>query len=257
MSMAMALGQGWDPATFWIQGDSQVDYFPVEDDGTGGWLPIGGKTDPFVAVFEGNGHSIRNLATRRDDQDYIGLFGRTESDAIIRNLGLIDNLADYTGSSGAPNYIGSLVGQQNGGLIMASYATGAAVGGDGNSDYVGGLVGWHNGSITASYATGPAAGGAGGFDHVGGLVGSSRGLITASYATGAADGGDGRDYAGGLVGLLNGGSITASYATGIADGGDGDEDSVGGLVGEQRGGLSRASYATVAAGGDRRWRGWL
>ena len=74
-------------------------YFPVKDDGTGGWLPIGDEANPFVATFDGNGHSIRNLAIRRDQQS-IGLFGRIGSGAVIGSLGLIDNLADYTGSSG-------------------------------------------------------------------------------------------------------------------------------------------------------------
>ena len=231
--------------------EDNADYFPVEEDGTGGWLPIGDGTNPFIAVFEGNGYTISSLATRRD-QVYIGLFGRTGSDAIIRNLGLIDNLADYTGSSGAPNYIGSLVGRQKGGSIMASYATGPAAGGAGGLDYVGGLVGRQDdGSITASYATGPAAGGAGGFDHVGGLVGrQDDGSITASYATGPAAGGAGGfDHVGGLVGRQHDSSITASYATGATDGEDGDRDIVGGLVGYQGDGLIRASYATGAVFG--------
>ena len=76
-------------------GDRNADYFPVQG-GAGGWLPIGGETNPFVAVFDGNSHTISGLAIRRD-QTYVGLFGRTEG-AVIRSLGLIDNLADYTGS---------------------------------------------------------------------------------------------------------------------------------------------------------------
>ena len=231
----------------------QADYFPVDEDGAGGWLPIGDGDNPFAAVFDGNGRSISNLAIRRSETFYVGLFGAIGDNAAIRNLGLIDNLADYTGSSDDFIYIGGLVGLQNSSSITASYATGAADGGDGNSDYVGGLVGWQSGSsITASYATGPAAGGDGDEDSVGGLVGRNDGSITASYATGAAVGGDGDDdFVGGLVGVLFGGSITASYATGAAVGGDGDFDYVGGLVGVLFGGSITASYATGAAvGGD-------
>ena len=75
-----------------------------------------------------------------------------------------------------------------------------------------------DGSITASYATGAAAGGAGDGDSVGGLVGyQHNGTITASYATGVADGGAGNDDGvGGLVGLQDGGTITASYGFGVA-----------------------------------------
>ena len=229
--------------------DRNDDYFPVDGDGTGGWLPIGDGTSPFVAVFDGNGHKISNLAIRRD-QTYVGLFGVTAG--VIRNLGLVDNLADYTGSSDSDIFIGGLVGQQEGGSITASYATGDADGGDGNQDEVGGLVGYqYQGSITASYATGDADGGDGDQDEVGGLVGYQyQGSITASYATGDADGGDGnQDEVGGLVGYQYQGSITASYATGDADGGDGDQDEVGGLVGYQYQGSITASYATGDADG--------
>ena len=235
------------------EGDSQADYFPVDEDGAGGWLPIGDKASPFTAVFDGNSHTISNLAIRRSETFYVGLFGRTGAAAVIRNIGLVDNLADYSGSSNKDVYIGGLVGWQSGGSITASYATGPAAGGDGDGDSVGGLVGRNDGSITASYATGAAVGGDGDYDYVGGLVGALfGGSITASYATGAAVGGDGDfDSVGGLVGWQFGGSITASYATGAAVGGDGDEDYVGGLVGQQNGGSITASYATgPAAGGD-------
>ena len=37
----------------------------VDASGAGGWQPIGtSASNPFNAVFEGNGHSIRNLAIR-------------------------------------------------------------------------------------------------------------------------------------------------------------------------------------------------
>ena len=226
--------------------DRNDDYFPVtmNADGTydDGWLPIGDDIGPFVAVFDGNTHTISNLAIRRE-QTYIGLFGKMGPGAAIRNLRLVDNLADNTGSSDLNNYIGGLAGWSEG-SITASYATGDADGGGGNNDAVGGLVGESRGSITASYATGDADGGDGDNDRVGGLVGESRGSITASYAMGDADGGDGdQDYVGGLVGQQREGSITASYATGDADGGDGDNDRVGGLVGQFLASIT-ASYAT-------------
>ena len=224
--------------------DSQAEYFPVDGAGAGGWLPIGDEANPFAAVFDGNGHSLRNLAIRRNLDD-AGLFGVIGEGAAIRDLGLIENLADYTGSGDDSTNIGGLVGRQSGGSITASWATGAAAGGDGDSDNVGGLVGRQvSGSITASWATGTAAGGDGDFDGVGGLVGRQvSGSITASYATGTAAGGDGDfDSVGGLVGRQVGGSITASWATGAADGGDGDNDFVGALVGRQEGGSIMAGY---------------
>ena len=204
--------------------DTNAEYFLVTGN-TGGWVPIGDANDPFVAVFDGNGHKISNLAIRRD-QAYIGLFGATGGDAVIRNLGLVDNLADYTGSSDSGIWAGTwwrlggpvlwLVGNSRRATPRETPMAGVA-----NLDYVGGLVGLSKGSITASYATGDTDGGGGGqFDHAGGLVGYQEGgSITASYATGDAHGGEGRSSrVGGLVGRSKG-SITASYATGDAHGG--------------------------------------
>ena len=232
--------------------DSRADYFPVEN-GAGGWLPIGDETRTFVAVFDGNGNSIRNLAIRRD-QTLVGLFGAIGGGAAIRNLGLVDNLVDSTGSSSETFGIGGLVGVQFTSSITASYATGPAAGGDGGSDAVGGLVGTQAGDalITASYATGAVSGGDGNEDIVGGLVGFQfGGSITASYATGAVSGGDGNeDIVGGLMGFQFGGSITASYATGAADGGDGNGDRVGGLVGFQFGSSITASYGFGSVTGE-------
>ena len=231
-------------------GDSAAPYFVIDSSGSGGWQPIGNSlSNAFNAVFDGNGYVIRNLAIRSELTN-IGLFDVTAANAVIRNVGLVNNLSDYTGSSGST--VGGLVSYQNGGSITGSYATGNADGGDGR-DTVGGLVGrQQSGNIVASYATGNADGGDGG-DNVGGLVGRQQsGNIVASYATGNADGGDGGfDEVGGLVGFQASGSITGSYATGNADGGDGDQDYVGGLLGWQNGGSITGSYATGNAdGGD-------
>ena len=226
-------------------GDSAAPYFVIDSSGSGGWQPVGDSVNnAFNAIFDGNGYVIRNLAIRSELTN-IGLFGVTAANAIIRNVGLVNNLSDYTGSGFVS--IGGLVSWQNGGSITGSYATGNADSGDGIRDYVGGLVGLQGsgGSITASYATGNADGGDGNSDRVGGLVGFQlSGNIIASYATGDADGGAGnQDYVGGLVGLQQSGSnIVASYATGDADGGAGNQDYVGGLAGQQFGPIS-ASYS--------------
>ena len=137
-------------------GDSAAPYFVIDSSGSGGWQPVGNSTNnAFNAIFDGNGYVIRNLAIRSELTN-IGLFGVTTANAIIRNVGLVNNLSDYTGSSNGFNPVGGLVGFQNGGSITGSYATGNADGGDGNLDAVGGLVGEQgsSGSITASYATG-------------------------------------------------------------------------------------------------------
>ena len=238
-------GGTYDQTTYVLDaGDHHATYFSVTGSGTGGWLPIGDATNPFSTIFEGNGFFVRGLAVRRN-QEYIGMFGRTHSSAIIRNIRLTNNLADYTGSSGSNIYIGGLVAY-NEGTISVGHAGAPADGGSGNNDRVGGLVGQNSGTITASYATGNTAGGNGAQDYVGGLVGQNNGSVIASYATGDADGGGGEDRVGGLVGWNSTGTIAASYATGDTDGGSGNNDRVGGLVGQNNGTII-ASYATGRA----------
>ncbi len=220
---------------------------------SGGWEPIAS----FNAIFEGNGHTITGLAIHRDEQS-IGMFGFIETDADIRNVGLVDSLVyciKASNNNSVSNRVGGLVGHQKGGIITGSYATGNARG-DLENDYIGGLVGYQTGgSITDSYATSALYGGNStlsstpslsrpGDDSIGGLVGYQEGgSITDSYATGAVDGGAGSDFIGGLVGYQKSGMITASYATGAVKGGL-KGDSIGGLVGRQEGGIITDSYAT-------------
>ncbi|MEJ0011639.1 MAG: filamentous hemagglutinin N-terminal domain-containing protein [Bauldia sp.] len=123
------------------------------------------------------------------------------------------------------SYVGGLVGQQTGGAITNSYATGNVTA-PGNTIFggipaVGGLVGQNmGGGLSNDYATGSITGGA--YATVGGLVGrnccfdpsdlTTSTLIANSHATGAVRGGVG-SFVGGLVGN-NQGTVTGSYATG-------------------------------------------
>ena len=111
------------------------------------------SANPFTAVFDGNGYSIRHLGSRRD-QTPVGFFGAIAGNAAIRNIGLVANLANSLSTSDTDT-TGGLVGLMSGGSITASYATGPSVNVVGSSNDAGGLVGRQSGgSITASYATG-------------------------------------------------------------------------------------------------------
>jgi filamentous hemagglutinin family protein len=227
-----------------------------------GFAPIGNSVSPFAGTFDGLGHTISGVFINRPSATYVGPFGFIGSTAEIGNAGLTG--VNITGM----NYVGGLVGFNNGGSISKSYATGRVVG----ALYTGGLVGVHKGSITDSYATasvngsdigpgglvgysigsisnsyatGPVAGGS---FYSGGLVGVNRGHISNSYATGTVNGA--MHGAGGLVGV-NGqavgdnASISNSYATGAVSGGQND---VGGLVGATYVNISN-SYATGTVSG--------
>ena len=195
----------------------------------------------FSGTFDGRGERIRNLKIHRES-NWGGLFTRLVSGGTIKNLG-IENF-DVTGHS----RVGVLVAKSSG-LITNCYAVdwddydSEDVSGQSDEDSVGGLVGEQSGGdIISSYATGEVHGGSD-KDNVGGLVGrQSGGKIIASYATGDIYGGSYEDNVGGLVGRQSGGDIISSYATGDIHGGSYD-DNVGGFVGQQSGGDIISSYA--------------
>ncbi len=230
-----------------------------------GWTPIGSRTNPYTATFDGNGHTIANLFINEPHTDRTGLFGGISTNGAVQNLGLIDVKVNYGGPAAVTAAIGSLVGT-NMGTVDNCYATGAIAGyrsadGNGRVFTIGGLVGHLRlgGTISNSHAA-VAVSGAGSSaahdrDRIGGLVGTVTlpdSAIIASYATGSVSTGD-YSRAGGLVGSLwRAGTITSSYATGAVSGGN--HSSVGGLVGLNgiEGYNITASYAVgpVSGGAD-------
>ena len=209
-----------------------------------GWRRIGSEDDNFAAVFDGGGHTIRNLFINRVDNDVAGLFGFVGGGGAISRLGLVD--ADVKGYT----RVGGLTAYNKGGSITASYVTGKVVGRSG----VGGLAGWNQGTITASYSTASVTGGVGGAgEAIGGLAGKSRGsgaAITASYATGAVSA-SGSTGVGGLAGEnILGATITAGYTTGARPIGRGF-----GLVGSNSGGTVNAGYFDTDTSGRTGSRG--
>jgi len=131
---------------------------------------------------------------------------------------------------------GGLVGDNYGGLLKNSYATGAVSDCSGGYRGCGGLVGNNYGAIQGSYAAGTVAGTSA---RIGGLVGfNEMGSISDSYATGAVTGASGY-FVGGLIGENNG-TVTASYAVGRV-GGSGSFKA-GGLIAQQDCGSVTSSY---------------
>ena len=236
-----------------VTGDADDEY----DNGGKGWKPIGGPVTPssasplnidlarqFTAIFDGNGKTVANLFIKDTGANSAGLFGVVGPGGRIERLSVSD--VNVTGN----DFVGGLVGLNNGGAINAAYATGSVTGPPAGSATrsadegvyaVGGLVGRNNhpGVISASYAIGSVTGS---YYSIGGLVGHNGGTIKASYATGSVTGGS---AVGSLVGWnYPRGTISASYATGSVTGGS----AVGSLVGHSDGAIS-ASYATGYATG--------
>jgi hypothetical protein len=174
----------------------------------------------FSGVFDGNDHKISHLTIRGGSN--LGLFGELAPGATISNLGL-----EAVDVNGTGDYVGGLVGYNDGSITM-SYSSGM-VSGDWR---VGGLAGYNDGSITMSYSSGMVTGGW----FVGGLVGRNddRGSIAASYNAGTVSG---WCDVGGLV-SLNSGNIATSYNTGVVTGNCLD----GGLVSRNNGSITSSFY---------------
>ena len=220
----------------------------------------------FSGHFDGTGHTIFNLSINAPGATKVGLFGAATG--TISNLSLdyvyivggVD-VGALAGEADAPAGIdhvtmsgsvfgqggaGGLVGENNGGTIAQSYATGS-VDDDGTGSSFGGLVGANiGGTIFQSYATGSVKGlGDGGGADVGGLVGTNdNGTISQSFSSGSVIGGG---PVGGLVGLSSGGSIVNSFATGPVQA----SSAGGGLIGSDQGTSISDSYSTgLVTGGD-------
>jgi hypothetical protein len=265
-----------------------------------GFDPIGDDVTPFTGSFDGDGHTILHLTIIRaddtvgqgeEDEEYVGLFGRTQS-ATIKNLnigsskikgyryvgGIIGYMQGGTLTNSSVNrdvpdnsctvedgacvwarygeYGGGLVGLQNGGTISYS-STDGPVKGSGN--IIGGLVGQMDGNaqLLSSYAQGNIDGG----NDIGGAVGYAAGgsSISLVHAIGNVDANSNDDfkqgqYGGGLVGYLSYSTISRSYATGAVHA---DQYNVGGLVGEVTGGNVYDSYATGDVASDHTYAGGL
>ena len=191
------------------------------------WNPIGtnGDTNAFTGIFEGNGHTIRNLVIHKPTVNFVGLFGGTNG-ATLRNVKI------YAGNITGGTNVGALVGRVDGGSIRNCAAINPSSSLTGGS-FTGGLVGnIQNSSVMNSYATGSVSSIGSSGVRAGGLVGNMHnGSVMNSYATGSVSSASDTPVAGGLVGYMQrDSSIINSYATGSATAA-GDFSESGGLVG--------------------------
>ena len=215
-----------------------------------GWLPIGrvhndncGHADSacFVGTFDGNGHAIFNMQINSAADGHQGLFAAVGSGGVVQNLGMLNLKIDDNNAAASSRYIGGLVGF-NDGSVIGSYVVGDLTG----HRNIGGVVGVSRGQILNSHAicTISAASADSIAETIGGLVAFNRGgTVLGSYAVGEISG---RGDVGGLVGV-NFGPVLASYAIAALSG----DTAVGGLVGRNsEGGDGRGSIADSYADGE-------
>jgi hypothetical protein len=186
-----------------------------------GWSDPGNK--PFVGVFDGNNHKIMNFTYETSDTNGVGLFALVDSSrwrlpagvGQIRDLGLENVYINAPNS----NHVAALCGVYWGRYIYNCFATGSvsAAGGD----YVGGLIGDHEGSlIQDSYFRGDVTGA----NYVGGLMSFSECEVSGCFTAGNVDG---INFVGGLAGDYDEDYLRNSFSTCSVHG----VKWVGGLVG--------------------------
>jgi len=93
------------------------------------WTPIGGNgaSSYFNGTFNGNGHKISGLEINSSEYN-VGLFGHTYTNAVIKNLGIIDPSIIWTCSSTSTTYgAGALIGRAQGTDVDSCYVRGGEV----------------------------------------------------------------------------------------------------------------------------------
>ncbi len=204
-----------------------------------GFVPIGSlSTSPFTGTFNGKGYQIANIYIMQSPSSlYVGLFGATDSPAVLSNFGLTGSIfgGDYVALDGFNN--GTIQNVYN----LASIGGGSLLTG---GQYVGGIAGWNSGSISYSYNAGRISGSG---SSVGGLAGINYGgTIANTYNTGDVFG-PGATLVGGLVGdnvNNGGGSISNSYSSGTVAG----SLDVGGFVGGNSASINDSFWDTDSSG---------
>jgi hypothetical protein len=206
-----------------------------------GFLPIGDYQLNFTGSYDGQGHSLSGLYSKRPTIAYIGLFGYI-SGASISNItiagcslhgyrfvgavaGYSNNSSSITGCSSSGSlisediYAGGITGElSNTSTLQNSFSSCIVLAGD----YAGGITGRnYQSTIFECYATGNVSG----TTNVGGIAGYFHGgTIINSYSSGNVSG---IDKIGGFVGYLSYSTLTNCYSTGHVTG----TGYVGGFIG--------------------------
>ena len=160
------------------------------------WTPIadwmGNRTTQYSGTFDGNNKTVSGLYFN-GDSTCIGLFGSSESDGNIKNVGVVDSY--FKGN----DHVGGVCGN-NAGTITNCYNAGNLTAIE-SSATIGGICGYNNGgTVTNCYNTGTVTATSSGAD-ISGICGYNFGPIKNCYYLA-----DTEDE--------NGGKTTAQFASG-------------------------------------------
>ena len=182
---------------------------------------MGNRTTQYSGTFDGNNKTVSGLYFN-GDSTCIGLFGSSESDGNIKNVGVVDSY--FKGN----DHVGGVCGN-NAGTITNCYNAGNLTAIE-SSATIGGICGYNNGgTVTNCYNTGTVTA-TGSVASVGGVCGCSIELISNCYnigtVTATSSGADISGICGYNFGPIkncyyladtedeNGGKTTAQFASG-------------------------------------------
>ena len=203
--------------------DADGRYTPAAGETVSRMNPIGSETQPYTGTFDGGGYTIRGLCVSKrsyyngesySESNHAGLFGKLNG-ATVKNLtvtGYVDGRFYVGGIAGYADDTTKLLNCRNECIVVSGQSTYPYV-----SDpesvirYVGGIVGYNAGSVTACCNAGTVTG----VDSVGGITGGSTGTVSDCYNVGAVTAGG--QNAGGIAG--NGGTVSYCYNVGTVTGG--------------------------------------
>lgn len=124
------------------------------------WIPIGNSYPSYCGHFDGQGHTVSGLYFCDPEATYVGLFGYTDYNYEIKNIGVTNSYFECAGNVGGVIGYGYTV-------VNNCYVTDTV---QIKAEYgVGGLMGYNGGEISNSYA------------YAGSLVGGGYGGITNCY----------------------------------------------------------------------------
>ncbi len=188
------------------------------------WTPIADCTEDHITqysgTFDGNNKTVSGLYFN-DNSTRIGLFGSSNADGNIKNVGVVDSY--FKGD----DFVGGVCGR-NDGTITNCYNAGNLTAIE-SSATIGGICGYNGGTIVNCYNTGTVTA-TGSIPSVGGVCGCSIAPISNCYNTGTVTATGSSADIGGICGYNfgpitncyyladtedeNGGKITAQFASG-------------------------------------------
>ncbi len=186
------------------------------------WTPIGTADAPFAGTFDGDYHTISNIKLESSSSTYQGLFGYTSQTAVIEKV-TIDLTLTATADA---VYVGGIVAY-NQGEISAVTMEGSVTGGS-NATHVAGIAAYNTGTITVAQNSAAVQGAysaavSGSHVYIAGIAAHTTGVLDQSENSGAVTwtvalaSSVTGIYIGGIAGLADA-EITDCYNSGTLNG---------------------------------------